>query len=54
MVFKFLFLARLEATRVKKDCPSVCRVLLEERQPISREAVVVTSAKLVFINRTVA
>ena len=50
----FVYPARLAATRVEKDCPRASCVLSEERQPTSREAAVVTSAKLVAINRRVA
>ena len=46
--------ARLEATLLKKDYPSVCHVLLEDRPPISHESLSVTFALLVAISPRMA
>jgi len=48
---RFVYPARLAATQVEKDCPHASDVPLEEHQPMSQEAVVARSAKLVDINR---
>ena len=46
--------ARLEATLRKKEYPSVCHVLLEDRPPISHESLSVTFALLVAISPRMA
>ena len=46
--------AHLEATLLKKDYPSVCHVLLEDRPPISHESLSVTFALLVAISQRTA